>query len=96
LDPGALELEGEWHGTSGYPPEFRRKVLDLIDAAPTAVLVINALAMAIQARSPSAGAIIHSNQGGDQQPRSGHMRRRRTVRTARSDRRRWSMLKLLE
>jgi transposase InsO family protein len=34
-----------------------------IDATPTAALVTNALAMAIQTRTPPAGAIIHSDQG---------------------------------
>lgn len=27
-----LDPDGEWHGTTGYPPEFRRKVLDLVEA----------------------------------------------------------------
>jgi putative transposase len=34
-----------------------------IDAEPTAALVTNALGMAIQTRTPPAGAIIHSDQG---------------------------------
>jgi putative transposase len=35
-----------------------------IDATPTAALVTNALGMAIQTRTPPAGAVIHSDQGG--------------------------------
>src|SRR4029453_12382789 len=34
-----------------------------IDASPTAALVTNALGMAIQTRTPPAGAIVHSDQG---------------------------------
>jgi putative transposase len=41
----------------------RRVVGWSIDAAPTAALVTNALGMAIQTRTPPAGAIIHSDQG---------------------------------
>jgi putative transposase len=43
---------------------FSRRVVGWsIDASPTAALVTNALGMAIQTRTPSAGAIIHSDQG---------------------------------
>ena len=41
----------------------RRVVGWSIDASPTAALVTNALGMAIQTRTPPAGAIIHSDQG---------------------------------
>jgi putative transposase len=41
----------------------RRGVGWSIDASPTAALVTNALGMAIQARTPPAGAIVHSDQG---------------------------------
>jgi putative transposase len=41
----------------------RRVVGWSIDATPTATLVTNALGMAIQTRTPPAGAIIHSDQG---------------------------------
>jgi putative transposase len=41
----------------------RRVVGWSIDASPTAALVTNALGMAIQARTPPAGAIVHSDQG---------------------------------
>jgi putative transposase len=41
----------------------RRVVGWSIDASPTAALVTNALGMAINTRSPSAGAVIHSDQG---------------------------------
>jgi putative transposase len=41
----------------------RRVVGWSIDATPTAALVTNALGMAIQTRTPPAGAIIHSDQG---------------------------------
>ena len=41
----------------------RRVVGWSIDASPTAALVTNALGMAIQTRTPAAGAIIHSDQG---------------------------------
>jgi putative transposase len=41
----------------------RRVVGWSIDASPTAALVANALGMAIQARTPPAGAIVHSDQG---------------------------------
>jgi putative transposase len=34
-----------------------------IDATPTAALVTNALGMAIQSRQPTAGTLIHSDQG---------------------------------
>jgi putative transposase len=43
---------------------FSRRVVGWsIDASPTAGLVTNALGMAIQARRPPAGTIIHSDQG---------------------------------
>jgi putative transposase len=43
---------------------FSRRVVGWsIDAAPTAALVTNALGMAIDTRTPPAGAIIHSDQG---------------------------------
>jgi len=43
---------------------FSRRVVGWsIDASPTAALVTNALGMAIQTRTPPAGAIIHSDQG---------------------------------
>jgi transposase InsO family protein len=43
---------------------FSRRVVGWsIDATPTAALVTNALGMAIQGRTPPAGAIIHSDQG---------------------------------
>jgi len=43
---------------------FSRRVVGWsIDATPTAALVTNALGMAIQTRTPPAGAIIHSDQG---------------------------------
>jgi transposase InsO family protein len=41
----------------------RRVVGWSIDATPTAALVTNALGMAIQTRTPPAGAIIHPDQG---------------------------------
>jgi putative transposase len=41
----------------------RRVVGWSIDSSPTAALVTNALGMAIDARSPAAGAIIHSDRG---------------------------------
>ena len=41
----------------------RRVVGWSIDASPTAALVTNALGMAIQTRTPPAGAIVHSDQG---------------------------------
>jgi putative transposase len=41
----------------------RRVVGWSIDSSPTAALVTNALGMAIQARTPPTGAIIHSDQG---------------------------------
>jgi putative transposase len=41
----------------------RRVVGWSIDASPTAALVTNALGMAIDTRTPPAGAIIHSDQG---------------------------------
>jgi putative transposase len=41
----------------------RRVVGWSIDASPTAALVTNALDMAIDTRTPPAGAIIHSDQG---------------------------------
>jgi putative transposase len=43
---------------------FSRRVVGWsIDASPTAALVTNALGMAIQTRTPRAGAVIHSDQG---------------------------------
>src|SRR5918995_3149189 len=43
---------------------FSRRVVGWsIDATPTAALVTNALGMAIQTRTPPAGAVIHSDQG---------------------------------
>jgi putative transposase len=43
---------------------FSRRVVGWsIDAAPTAALVTNALGMAIQSRKPTAGTLIHSDQG---------------------------------
>ena len=43
---------------------FSRRVVGWsIDASPTAALVTNALGMAIQTRTPPAGAIVHSDQG---------------------------------
>jgi putative transposase len=42
----------------------RRVVGWSIDATPTAALVTTALGMAIETRTPPAGAIIHSDQGG--------------------------------
>jgi putative transposase len=43
---------------------FSRRVVGWsIDASPTAALVTNALGMAIDTRTPPAGAIIHSDQG---------------------------------
>jgi putative transposase len=43
---------------------FSRRVVGWsIDTAPTATLVTNALGMAIDTRTPPAGAIIHSDQG---------------------------------
>jgi len=43
---------------------FSRRVVGWsIDASPTAALVTNALGLAIQTRTPPAGAIIHSDQG---------------------------------
>ena len=43
---------------------FSRRVVGWsIDAPPTAALVTNALGMAIQTRTPPAGAIIHSDPG---------------------------------
>jgi len=41
----------------------RRVVGWSIDGSPTAALVTNALGMAIQTRTPPAGAIVHSDQG---------------------------------
>jgi putative transposase len=41
----------------------RRVVGWSIDPAPTAALVTNALGMAIQSRKPTAGTLIHSDQG---------------------------------
>jgi putative transposase len=41
----------------------RRVVGWSIDATPTAALVTNALGMAIQSRQPTAGTLIHSDQG---------------------------------
>jgi transposase InsO family protein len=41
----------------------RRVVGWSIDGSPTAALVPNALGMAIQTRTPPAGAIIHADQG---------------------------------
>jgi hypothetical protein len=32
LDSCATRSGREWHGTARYPPEFRRKVLDLVEA----------------------------------------------------------------
>jgi putative transposase len=44
---------------------FSRRVVGWsIDTSPTAALVPNALGMAIQARTPPAGTIVHSDQGG--------------------------------
>jgi putative transposase len=44
---------------------FSRRVVGWsIDSSPTAGLVTNALGMAIQTRTPPAGAIVHSDQGG--------------------------------
>jgi len=34
-----------------------------IDSSPTAALVTNALGMAIDSRTPPAGAVIHSDRG---------------------------------
>ena len=43
---------------------FSRRVVGWsIDAAPTAILVTNALGMAIGQRSPTGGTVIHSDQG---------------------------------
>ncbi|MEX5258328.1 IS3 family transposase [Kocuria arenosa] len=43
---------------------FSRRVVGWsIDSSPTAVLTTNALSMAIQNRSPAAGAVIHSDHG---------------------------------
>ena len=43
---------------------FSRRVVGWsIDATPTAALVTSALGMAIQTRTPPAGAVIHSDQG---------------------------------
>ena len=43
---------------------FSRRVVGWsIDTAPTATLVTNALGMAIDTRTPPAGAVIHSDQG---------------------------------
>ena len=43
---------------------FSRRVVGWsIDATPTAALVTGALGMAIQTRTPPAGAVIHSDQG---------------------------------
>ncbi len=43
---------------------FSRRVVGwAIDAHPTAMLTTNALAMAIEQRSPPAGAVIHSDHG---------------------------------
>ena len=43
---------------------FSRRVVGWsIDATPTAALVTNALGMAIQTRTPPAGAVIHSDPG---------------------------------
>ena len=43
---------------------FSRRVVGWsIDATPTAALVTNALGMAIQSRKPTAGTLIHSDQG---------------------------------
>jgi putative transposase len=47
---------------------WRRVVGWFIDSSPTAALVTNALGMAIQTRTPPAGAIIHSDQGGSSPP----------------------------
>ena len=41
----------------------RRVVGWSIDASPTAALVTNALGMAIDSRTPPAGAVIHSDRG---------------------------------
>jgi putative transposase len=41
----------------------RRVVGWSIDTTPTAALVTNALGMAIQSRKPTAGTLIHSDQG---------------------------------
>jgi putative transposase len=43
--------------------DSRRVVGWSIDSSPTAALVTNALGMAIQTRTPPAGAIVHSDQG---------------------------------
>jgi len=43
---------------------FSRKVVDLaIDSAPNALLVTNALAMAIETKLPKPGTVIHSDHG---------------------------------
>ena len=52
----AVVLDASWD-------VFSRRVVGSIDASPTAGLVTNALGMAIQPRTPPAGAIIHSDQG---------------------------------
>jgi putative transposase len=50
---------------------FSRRVVGWsIDAPPTAALVTNALGMAIQARTPPAGTIIHSDLGSSPPGRS--------------------------
>ncbi|WP_226900751.1 transposase [Nonomuraea phyllanthi] len=41
-------MRGKWHGTTGYPPEFRRKVLDLLEAGRTATEMAHDLDISTQ------------------------------------------------
>jgi transposase len=48
LDSVPLNLRGGWRGTTGYPPEFRRKVLDLVEAGRPIAEVAKALGISDQ------------------------------------------------
>ena len=55
--------EGKVYSAVVLDAYSRRVVGWSIDAAPTAALVTNTLGMAIDSRTPPAGAVIHSDQG---------------------------------
>jgi transposase len=48
LDSVPLNLRGEWRGTTRYPPEFGRKVLDLVEAGRPIAEVAQALGISNQ------------------------------------------------
>ena len=56
-------VEGKIYCAVVLDAHSRRVVGWSIDSSPTAALVTNALAMAIESRKPPAGAIIHSDRG---------------------------------